>query len=474
MKLSVSVAVALVICTAPLATRAEAQTTPTNPALTNLQQQQAAMDARLKIAQDQEALATAPFPASTTQPNSGAYTVSGSNPFPSQRLAYKDLIAVAATVATAVEAKLKKSESSNSVFIYDSTTISNVLDVIAAHRVLDVLDTQLKMLHKSFEKSLASQISSLLTPPQKPPRRIRERVFVIPLAVMAGLETASNLLGMFRTNTSITYSSFSPDNTALTAAVSTQLLSDKYHVYEPSLMPPNLLQVKHHKGTFHLLHQLSNLLTSVSKLQYTVAVDQAQLQLVSDALGAWITAKSADQANLELIAGEANAAKLRTLKKAQMGLDQAMAGARLYVMALLKWNPNTKLTMASASTLKAERDKVIKTLGILGSSITNVATSVGTAQSALLGLSNTGGAASSPLLSAESLLNLVRERHGVFLSLNDAALGGSVVTRVNLFTGGHLMYTGGAIASYMLLNLRGDVLASGVVNGKGGTEKAEF
>ena len=36
----------------------------------------------------------------------------------------------------------------------------------------------------------------------------------------------------------------------------------------------------------------------------------------------------------------------------------------------------------------------------------------------------------------------------LILMVKNSVLGGSVVTRVNLFTGGHLFFTGGAIANY--------------------------
>jgi len=52
-------------------------------------------------------------------------------------------------------------------------------------------------------------------------------------------------------------------------------------------------------------------------------------------------------------------------------------------------------------------------------------------------------------------------------------LGGSVVTRVNLFTGGHLLYTGGAIVNYTLFDASGKVISSGLVVGAGTHSKAE-
>src|SRR5579863_8951597 len=63
-------------------------TTTSNPAVQAAQNQQAIADAQLKIQQDQQAQLTGMLPSSSATPNNGAYTVSGTNPFPSQKLAY--------------------------------------------------------------------------------------------------------------------------------------------------------------------------------------------------------------------------------------------------------------------------------------------------------------------------------------------------------------------------------------------------
>jgi len=75
-----------------------AQSTTTDPAVLAAQNQQAIADAKLKIQQDQQAMLTGMLPSSSATPNNGAYTVSGSNPFPSQKLAYDQLNAIAANL----------------------------------------------------------------------------------------------------------------------------------------------------------------------------------------------------------------------------------------------------------------------------------------------------------------------------------------------------------------------------------------
>jgi hypothetical protein len=446
---------------------AVAQNTPAITADAALQQQQADLDARLKIMQDQQALVTASIPSSTTQPNSGAYTVSGSSPFPSQRLAYRDLMILAGKIAGDVKPEIPAA--AKTVFIYDPNQVAAVMNVISIDTALTVLNTQVTSLNDYFDANFKQQIATLEAPPHVT-HHVESKFIPPPLAIMAGLKASSDLLGMFRSNTSINYSSFSADNVALTAGVANQLVADGCSVYEPALMPLNL----GNDGSA-LLDKLSAVYARVSHLQFEVSDGQAQLQLASTALGSWITAAVAAQANRDLIASETDPAKLAALKKVQPGLDGAADAARRYVTSILKWSSDTTLDMATASSLKGERDRTISGLTTIGGAITGVATSVGAAQSALLSISNTGGAASATLLSAERLLEKARAQGGgVFLSLNDAVLGGSVVTRVNLFTGGHLVYTGGAIASYALFGLDGKVLATGVETGAGGAEKADF
>lgn len=444
---------------------AEAQTAPTIAADPALQQQQADLDARLKIIQDQQALATASIPSSTTQPNSGAYTVSGSSPFPSQRLAYKDLMALASVIAKAAEAKIPAD--SKAVFIHDPNQLAAVMNVVAVEAALKTLSGEVASLSSYVDGTLLPPVSTTAKP--RLPSHAEAKAFLPLLTIMAGLKASSDLLGMFRSNTSINYSSFTADNMALAAGVTGQLIADGHSVYEPALMP-----IKADDSTSPLMSELSDVYAQLSNLQYDVSDNEARLQLSSNALGSWISAAVAAQANRDLIVSETDPAKLAALKKVQPSLDRTMDAARRYAMSILGWAADTTLDMATASGLKGERDRTITRLTAIGGAITGVATSVGAVQSALLGISNAGGAASATLLGAERLLEEARTDHGVFLSLNDAVLGGSVVTRVNLFTGGHLVYTGGAIASYVLFGLDGRVLATGVETGTGGTQKADF
>ncbi len=68
---------------------------------------------------------------------------------------------------------------------------------------------------------------------------------------------------------------------------------------------------------------------------------------------------------------------------------------------------------------------------------------------------------------------LTRNTEASILLVETSVLGGSVVTRTNLFTGGHLLFTGGAIANFTLFDATGSIKASGVVVGSSKTDKVD-
>src|SRR5271166_4709247 len=100
-------------------------TTTTDPAVLAAQKQQAMADAQLKMQQDQQAMLTGMLPSSSAAPNNGAYTVSGSNPFPSQKLAYQQLNNVADKLALAVAGL------GDNFVIYDQGEINSLLNYSA-------------------------------------------------------------------------------------------------------------------------------------------------------------------------------------------------------------------------------------------------------------------------------------------------------------------------------------------------------
>jgi len=104
-----------------------------------------------------------------------------------------------------------------------------------------------------------------------------------------------------------------------------------------------------------------------------------------------------------------------------------------------------------------------------------MATTFNTFQTSLMAITNTGAAAITAILRAEKLMDQVKTADASILLVKTSVLGGSVVTRVNLFsTTSHLLYTGGAIVNYTLFDPNGKMIASGVVSGDTAEKPASF
>jgi len=85
-----------------------------------------------------------------------------------------------------------------------------------------------------------------------------------------------------------------------------------------------------------------------------------------------------------------------------------------------------------------------------------------------------GTSALAAILRAEALSTRINIDNPLILVVKTSVLGGNVVTRQNLFTGGHLYYSGGAIAYYFVYKADGSLLLSGVLPSASGIEKADF
>jgi hypothetical protein len=123
--------------------------------------------------------------------------------------------------------------------------------------------------------------------------------------------------------------------------------------------------------------------------------------------------------------------------------------------------------------MKAERDVFLKVLAGFVSSVAAAGTSFGTVQTALATVTSAGAAPLATILRAERLATVAKQGAAILL-VKTSVLGGSVVTRTNLFSGGHLLFTGGAIANYTLFDATGAVTTSGVVVGASGQEKQDY
>ena len=430
------------------------QTDPTLAALQLQQQQlaaqQAALDARVKMQQDQQALLTGSLPASTAAPQSGAFTVTGTNPYDSQKLAYDSLAKVAQTVAG-------KIPTTGPVLVYDQTEINSLVNYKSVLKVLKAVQAEVAHLKGTFSDQMDPEAQTLLRlPVGAAPGAVKSFAGILaPGLALGGLKTLSDLIGMFRTNTNIAFSTFTPDDVALAAAVTNALIAKKVQVYQPAVMP---LDATDDSSAF--MDLLSQIQTDLVNLQNAATVDQSKVQQVSDALGAFIQADQALQANTD-------ATK-------QAGLANAKEVARVFALGLLGGTAATALDVPTANIWKSQRDQFLKELAPLVSSVSAMMTSFGTLQTSLTAVTNTGSATLTAILRAEKLMTKAKTPNASILMVKTSVLGGSVVTRTNLFTGGHLLYTGGAIVNFTLFDATGLVTASGVEVGDAGTKKTDF
>ena len=433
---------------------------PTDPTLAALQlqqqqlaAQQAALDARVKMQQDQQALLTGSLPASSAAPQSGAFTVTGTNPFDSQKLAYDALSKVAGKVAAKVAV-------TGPVLVYDQTEINSLVNYKSVLKVLTAVQTEVRQLKGTFSNQMDPEAQTLLKLPAANAVASGAKSFagiLAPGLALGGLKTLSDLIGMFRTNTSIAFSTFTSDDVALAAAVTEALIakSPSVNVYQPAVMP---IDATDNASAF--MDLLSQVQSDLVNLQNDATADQSKVQQVSDALGAFIQADQALQANTD----QTKAA----------GLTSAREAARVFALALLGGTAAVALDAPTANVWKAQRDQFLKELATLVSSVTTMMTSFGTLQTSLTAVTNTGSATLTAILRAEKLMAKATTANASILLVKTSVLGGSVVTRTNLFSGGHLLYTGGAIVNFTIFGATGLVTASGVVVGDTETKKTDF
>jgi hypothetical protein len=456
---------------------------PTDPRLAALQaqtailaQQQQQMDATLKIQQDRQGMLTSMLPASSTAPLSGAFTPSGSNPFDSQKLAYEVLEKVAMAVAEKVTA-------TGPVLIYDQTEINSLVNYKAVLKILKAAQDQVALLTQTFDNTLGPEIAVLMARPRPAvppaqmgivpvtlgvasaalliaPAALGFAPILIPGLLLGGLKTLSDLMGMFRTNTSIAFSSFTADDVALTAAVVNALIAKGKTVYEPAVMP---IEATDDASPF--MQTLTKIENDLLHLQEKATVGQAKLQQLSDALGAFIQADQAVQANSDMT-------KTAGLNEVRLAMAQFAQG--LFTNPADPAPAPLPLDGATANALKSVRDQFLKELGLFVTSVSTMVTTFNALQASLMAVTNTGSATLTAILRAEKLMNKVKADGATILLVKTSVLGGSVVTRVNLFTGGHLLYTGGAIANYTMFDSTGKVTGSGLVAGNTAEKKAKL
>ena len=110
--------------------------------------------------------------------------------------------------------------------------------------------------------------------------------------------------------------------------------------------------------------------------------------------------------------------------------------------------------------LKAAGDSLVKRLAGFATTVVNYCSFYGTFQASLPKMIEACGSALAALLRAEVLKGKIEAAQEFkILSVKTSVLGGSVVSRTGPLKGGHLMYTGGAIVTYMICDPDGSAKA---------------
>lgn len=442
--------------------------TTTDPAVAAAQAQQQLLDAQVKIQQDKQALLTGSLPQSSATPNNGAYTVSGSSPFPSQKLAYDQLNVIAGDLAGRI------SGLGDNFVIYDQGEINSLLNYSAFTSNIETITAQVKPLKDTYDSVHNSTVANLQKLPAAAVTHKDFAPILAPGLALGLLKTTSDLIGMFRTNTTIAYSSFTNDDGALAASVSGALRGNNKAVFIPAQMPLKTSEAS------PLVGKLQYLLKLASDLQNETNTDLAVLQQLSDALNAYIQADQASQANQDQINAETDKTKKDAEILKQKGLLNVEQSLQDYACSLLIFpdgaahpcNPDP-LTIGTANVMKASIDHFIKQMSTTVTQVTALATAVSSLQTSLFSATN-GTSALAAILRAEALNAKVTSAKTVILMVKTSVLGGSVVTRQNPFTGGHLYFSGGAIAYYIVYNPDGTILQSGVIPSESKNEKPKF
>src|SRR5208337_2156064 len=176
--------------------------------------------------------------------------------------------------------------------IYDQTEINSLVNYKAVLKILKAIQDQVALLRQTFNNTLGPEIAVLMARPRPAAPPVEMGIapaalgiapvalgfapILIPGLLLGGLKTLSDLMGMFRTNTSIAFSSFTADDVALTAAVVNALIAKQKTVYEPAVMP---IEATDDASTF--VQNLAKTQNDLVDLQEKSTVSQATLQQLS-------------------------------------------------------------------------------------------------------------------------------------------------------------------------------------------------
>jgi len=390
----------------------------------------------------------------------------GDHPIEALVLAYRSAALVASAIAEQVVPELGLSKK---VFIYDQTELNSILNYQAFRHQLDYVRSELETLKKALQVPLTTATKAKTAVKPTPGPKIAP--VLIPGLVEGGIKSVIDIIGLFRTDTTISSKDFTLDDGALIAATAVALTDKSCTVYQPSVHPLNLFD-----SASPLLDELTALRVAVIGMQLQVQSLKNDLQQQSDALARLIQASKDWNALGVAIGNEPDQKKKQDLiakqDEAKRTQDRVVAEITTLIGAGQDVSP------LDADALKAEKDGASRGLDPGNTILTSISTSLDGFQLTAFKADDSGTSALGRLLRAEKLYmamttpkpepNPDNSRTGVgyFLVLKMAALGGEVKTKTNFFIPTRLYYAGGAVATYSLFDPSGVVKRSGTIGNK--------
>ncbi len=466
-------------------------TSTTDPELQKLQTQQAIMDAKVGILQDQQKATIGMLPSSSVTPKQGSVTMTGDQPIQGRVIAYTAAGLLAKEIARIVcgavptpgagvpaSTPLAEEDNRKKVVIYDSAEIASIVNYQAFVQQLNYINRQFNdNVKDTADKTITraeNETKRLAPPPRGQAQAEALPAVLIPGLVEGGLKSVIDIIGLFRTDTSISGKDFIPDDAALVAATAAELRVQGCVVYEPAVEPVAIFD-----PNSQLLSSLLSLREGVLGLQLRLAIAKTTLQQQSDSLAAILQAQTALDALNKNIVTENDAKKKKALEAQKKPAEDAVQQAIQAWLALT--GSAAKITASDALALKALKDKALKNLDPVSTALSNISTALDGLQTVLFKADDSGQAVMSKLLRAEKLYNAMtrpgaagkpRVANAYVLTEKMAALTGGVVTKQNFWVPTRTFYNGGSIATYTLFAPSGEVLRSGTLTKRSNNVKA--
>lgn len=383
----------------------------------------------------------------TVEPLKGTTTVEG-DPTEGQIIAYQAVNKIANDIAKTIAKTIPKlPDRPRQVVIHNDADVASLFNLQAFTAQLADVAARIEN-----ETKLAE---TLLNPPPGPPKVTKFAAPILAVAAQASgvLHAAIGLLSLFRTDITLKYQKVDIQDLALVAATSGALSAKGIEVYHPLYMPPQLAD-----GQSQLLTHLDQAEGHFGDLQSTLvrvkdAIELAKAQIAK--LTARIDAAAADLAAKQVAAADAAEAAAAAAPADKPAADAKVVAAKAAVKkAEGKIDQNAIETCAALTGRMKALTTIATQMEATVTAYTEFRKSLGQADE------KTGTTALAKLVRAEKLRAVTANAHWLVLKLSAAS--GAVQTRNSLWgLRTKTLFSGGAVAQFLLFNNKGRVVAAG-------------